>query len=52
MNEILNENNTGCPCRGYNGNECNCHKNEYFCICQNHCKPTKLRKYNKRKIMK
>ena len=37
---------TVCPC---NNGVCNCHKNEWFCICQDWCKPTKEYEYDKKR---
>ena len=36
-----------CPC---NKGTCNCHKNEWFCICQDWCKPTKEYEHMKKKV--
>jgi len=42
-----------CPCAEYHGlTVCTCHKNEWFCICQDVCKPTKEYEYNKRRKVK
>ena len=43
MNPLLTK---YCPCRQY-AEKCSCHKGEFFCICQDVCKPTKRYKWDK-----
>ena len=35
-----------CACKQYKA-ECSCHKGEFFCICQDVCKPTKRYEWDK-----